>query len=85
MEFWPARTRHEPFENKKNPKGHTYNYEYNLSVKGPVISTGNGTSTAAVLRAYRPVEESTSKRLEWDFIAREGKPQFSSYIAVFIH
>ena len=79
MDFWPARTRQEPVK-KHNLRGRTNDYDYNASATGPVLSTGNGTSTAAVLRAYRSVQESTTKRLEWDFIARDGKSRFTSHI-----
>jgi hypothetical protein len=85
MDFWPARARHEPVKKQQNFKGHTNDYEYNASATGPVLSTGNGASTAAVLRAYRSVEESTRKRLEWNFISRDGKFWFNfahTYLSV---
>ena len=82
MEFWPARTRHEPVKKQRDLKGHISNYEYNASATGPVLSTGNGTSTTAVLRAYRSVEESTRKRLEWNLVVRDGKSWFNSYLSV---
>jgi hypothetical protein len=88
MDFWPTRTQHEPIKKQQNLKERTNDYEYNASATGPVLSTGNGTSTAAVLRAYRSVQESTTKRLEWGFIARDGKSWFTSphiYLSVLKH
>jgi len=78
MDFWPARAQHEPVEHKHHLKGQTTtNYGYNSSTIGPVLSPGNGTLTAAVLRSYQSTHEITRKRLEWDFITREGENLFT--------